>query len=119
MTDFPVTGGDLFVLWHAAHHRLPEAKAVYDDTLATEKNELANGDEEKFGRPFSAWLRLLSANQYLMQRSSLSIEISCQALDQAIEQYKYVDGDNSKSLTKAGEDLNGLVEKDKKGRDDD
>lgn len=119
MTDYPVTGGDLYILWHAAHQRLPEAKAVYDDAAATLKGDLAEGDEGKYGKAFKAWKFLLSTNQYIMSHTSKSIDISCKALDLAITNYKYVDGDNAKALTEAGSDLNGLVDKFEKGGGDD
>lgn len=104
-TDVPVTGGDLYALWQAAHMGLPDVQEVYDNAMEKHKNEVAGGDEETFGPCFTAWVDLQAHCQYLISRTQGSLEGARKALDIAIEQYAYVDGDNANALTAAGQEL--------------
>lgn len=110
-TDVPVTGGDLYSLWEVAHKGLPDIADAYQATLDKHDDKVAGGDTDKFGKCFTAWQGLQEHARYLLDRTHGSLVGAQKALDIAIEQYAFVDGDNSKGLTAAGSELEGYLDK--------
>lgn len=111
MAEAPVTGGDLYSLWQAAHMGLPSVEKVYNENLKVHKDKVKGGSEETFGRCITAWHGLQAQAEFLLTRTAFSLEAAQQALDIAIDQYQYVDGDNAKGLTQAGQELKGYLDK--------
>lgn len=109
-TDEPVTGGDIYALWEVAHKGLPTVEEVYNKALETHKNKVAGGDDKTFGRCFAAWEELRQHSEYLLSRTQGSLDGASKALDIAIDQFKYVDGDNAKGLTEAGKEFQGYLD---------
>lgn len=109
----PITGGDLYFLWKVGHQHLPKVGKIYENAVSVHKGKLSEGDEATFGTVYPAWLALLSATGFLMQRTVFSLETTTTALDKTIDQYRYVDGENAKGLTDAGKAFEEYVDKKK------
>lgn len=113
VTSTPVTGGELFKLWEVGHKYMAQAEAFYEGFVKSHNDTISGGDEATFGPCIAAWKGLQEEVAFLMVRTEMSLEMTRLALDQAVINYQYVDGDNAKALTTAGEELQNYIDKEK------
>lgn len=100
-----VTGGDLHSLWKTTHYALPVVENVYIEATRIHNERLAGGDRATFGPVYPAWQALQEDLHQILFRSGNAVNVSRIALDTAIAEYAYVDGESAENLTDAGRQL--------------
>ena len=110
--DIPtnVTGGELNTLWRVANIHLPSIENAYTGPITEIHKVNGDPDDSKFGRCHPWWSTVACLLERSLFSTSGSLFRTQLALNRAIEAYTHVDGDNSKALTKVGEDLDNILD---------
>ncbi|ADD43844.1 hypothetical protein [Stackebrandtia nassauensis] len=104
-----VTGGDLYSLWRVANITLPIVERVYTKQ-ANATHEIDVPDDQKFGRCHPWWATICSELESALFGTSVTFRIAAQGINKAVDEYRYVDGDNAKGLNAVGEELNEILD---------
>lgn len=102
-------GGDLQKLWYVANSEMAAVSKVYADACKSLQGLIDSTDDDKLGRAFPSWRAYEYELAYALFLTGSSVNATCQALNRAIDQYKFVDGKNGGELTKIGKELDDIL----------
>lgn len=105
MADNQVTGGDIHKLWMTAHMDIAAVEDAYIKLTEAVDGEVAEGSEDKFGKPFGSWNLFRETVQLALFTTGVSARATRLALDLAINEYIFVDGDAAAGITDAGKEF--------------
>lgn len=103
-----VTGGDLYRLWQVANIDFPTAAKFYVDKT-NDVHELDFADTGKLGRCHHWWAHVATIYERVLNTTSENLVKTGEALNNAVDAYKYTDGDNAGKLTEAGSRLEEIL----------
>lgn len=115
MTKGDATGGEMYEMWRIANKLFPTASDAYYEECKTLHEVTGNRDEEELGRAIPRWSTLAQELENAMYYSALSLGSASSALNQAITEYAYVDGQTANKISEATE---GLTDAGKELKDD-
>lgn len=104
-----VTGGDLEDLWRVANRHLPTVENAYNKQINNMQDANPGADSKKYGPCHPAWSAMAEIYQNFLWHTSMSLSSVSILMNQAINEYKHVDGSNGKELTDIGKELEYII----------
>ncbi|ADD41097.1 hypothetical protein [Stackebrandtia nassauensis] len=105
MGDNQVTGGDIHKLWMTAHMDISAVEDAYIKLTEQLDGDVAEGDEGKYGKAFDSWNIYREIVQLALFRTAVSARATRLALDLAVSEFTFVDGDAANGITDAGKEF--------------
>lgn len=106
-----VTGGELNTLWRVANIHFSKIQTAYNDPIEQIHKVNGSPDDDKYGRCHPWWTTVACELERAMFSTVGSLFTTQLTLNRAIDAYTRVDGNNAKELTKLGEDMQAIIDK--------